>query len=422
MKKNPLFLIILIFFLGFLAGDFESKEFKKKVKNFKVRFFSKQNLDLNEKENLDNQKKIKANSYDLIIKELITFDVVSDFGLPGHVLRSAGFQMNKNEEKYDYKIFLQDGRLINTKSILKSNLPDNVIYEKSEDLRDIVSGGLKSAFSIKDKNFGVISNNKSGCNYLSIIELNENKILLEGKCLPNDEDIDFNGSGGAYFFEGENLYITIGIPTASGEKIGMLAQDGKSIYGKILKIKKRELLKNNNDKIEYEIFSIGHRNPQGLVKINGKIFSTEHGPQGGDEINLIKKNNNYGWPLESYGTRYGDGKSFNFQKSEKKLTRPVFSFLPSIAPSSLGKCPKNLANFYKSTICLISLSLREQSLFVILIEKENYRVQNIEKIQLGKRMRHFGTKLDGDIFFDNNSFFVSTDDLTILEIKFLNFR
>jgi len=202
----------------------------------------------------------------------------------------------------------------------------------------------------------------------------------------------------------------------------MLAQDGKSIYGKILKIKKRELLKNNNDKIEYEIFSIGHRNPQGLVRINGKIFSTEHGPQGGDEINLIKKNNNYGWPLESYGTRYGDGKSFSFQKSEKKLTRPVFSFLPSIAPSSLGKCPKNLANFYKSTICLISLSLREQSLFVILIEKENYRVQNIEKIQLGKRMRHFGTKLNGDIFFDNNSFFVSTDDLTILKIKFLNFR
>ena len=330
--------------------------------------------------------------------------------------------MNKNEEKYDYKIFLQDGRVINTKSILKSNLPDNVIYEKSEDIRDIVSGGLKSAFSIKDKNFGVISNNKSGCNYLSIIELNENKILLEGKCLPNDEDIDFNGSGGAYFFEGEDLYITIGIPTASGEKMAMLAQDGKSIYGKILKIKKRELLKNNNDKIEYEIFSIGHRNPQGLVRINGKIFSTEHGPQGGDEINLIKKNNNYGWPLESYGTRYGDGKSFSFQKSEKKLTRPVFSFLPSIAPSSLGKCPKNLANFYKSTICLISLSLREQSLFVILIEKENYRVQNIEKIQLGKRMRHFGTKLNGDIFFDNNSFFVSTDDLTILEIKFLNFR
>ena len=131
----------------------------------------------------------------------------------------------------------------------------------------------QSAFTLQDKNFGIISNNKSGCNYLSIVELGKNKILLEGECLPDDEDLDFNGSGGAYFFEGENLYITIGIPTATGEKTSLLAQDEKSIYGKILKINKRELLKNDNEKIQYEIFSMGHRNPQGLLKINDKIFS-----------------------------------------------------------------------------------------------------------------------------------------------------
>ena len=337
-------------------------------------------------------------------------------------MRTAGFQIKKNEKKYDYKIFLQDGQLIKTEGIFKTNLPKSVVYEDAEEFRDIVSGGLKSAFTLQDKNFGIISNNKSGCNYLSIIELGNNKILLEGECLPDDEDLDFNGSGGAYFFKGENLYITIGIPTATGEKTSMLAQDKKSIYGKILKINKRELLKNDNKKIQYEIFSIGHRNPQGLAKIGEEIFSTEHGPQGGDEINLIKEKGNYGWPLESYGTRYGDGESFNKKKSEKIFVRPIFSFLPSIAPSSLGRCPKNLSNFYKSNICLISLSLREQSIFVILLEKENNRIQNIEKIKFGKRMRHFGTKLDGDIFFDDNSFFVSTDDLTILEMKFLNFR
>ena len=422
MKKKSILILVSIFILGFLVGDFESKEFKKKVKNFKIRFLSKQNVDLNQKENSDNQKKIKANSYDLIVKELISFDVVSDFGLPAHVLRTAGFQIKKNKKKYDYKIFLQDGQLIKTGGIFKTNLPKSVVYEEAEESRNIVSGGLKSAFTLQDKNFGIVSNNKSGCNYLSIIELDINKTLLEGECLPDDEDLDFNGSGGAYFFEGENLYITIGIPTATGEKTSMLAQDKKSIYGKILKINKKELLKNDNKKIQYEIFSIGHRNPQGLVKIDNEIFSTEHGPQGGDEINLIKEKGNYGWPLESYGTRYGDGESFNKKKSEKIFVRPIFSFLPSIAPSSLGRCPKNLSNFYKSNICLISLSLREQSIFVILLEKENNRVQNIEKIKFGKRMRHFGTKLNGDIFFDDNSFFVSTDDLTILEIKFLNFR
>ncbi len=422
MKKRSLFILISIFVLGFLAGDFESKELKKKLKDFKVRFFLKQNLVLNGKENLNTQKKIKANSYDLLVDELITFDVVSNNDLPGHVLRTAGFQIDKDEKKYDYKIFLQDGQLINTKRIIKPNLPDSIVYEISEETRDIVSGGLKSVFTLEGKNFGIISNNNLGCSYLSILELNKNKILLEGECLPDDEEIDFNGSGGAYFFEDENLYITIGVPTATGEKISMLAQDENSIYGKILKFNKKDLLKDNDEKIGYEIFSIGHRNPQGLVKINDRIYSTEHGPQGGDEINFIEEKKNYGWPLESYGTRYGDGKSFNLKKSAKNLVRPIFSFIPSVAPSSLGKCPKNLASFYSSNICLISLSLREQSLFIILLEKENNRVQNVEKIRIGKRMRHFGTKLNGDVFFDNNSFFVSTDDLAILKIEFINFR
>ena len=169
---------------------------------------------------------------------MISFDIVSDFGLPGHVLRTAGFQMIKDEEKYDYKFFLQDGQLIKTEGIFKTNLPKSVVYEDAEEFRDIVSGGLKSAFTLQDKNFGIISNNKSGCNYLSIVELGKNKILLEGECLPDDEDLDFNGSGGAYFFEGENLYITIGIPTATGEKTSMLAQDEKVFMEKFLKLTK----------------------------------------------------------------------------------------------------------------------------------------------------------------------------------------
>ena len=57
MKKKTILIFVSIFILGFLTGDFESKEFKKKVKNFKIRFLSKQNIDLNKKENSDNQKK-----------------------------------------------------------------------------------------------------------------------------------------------------------------------------------------------------------------------------------------------------------------------------------------------------------------------------------------------------------------------------
>ena len=56
MKKKAILIFVSIFILGFLAGDFESKEFKKKVKNFKIRFLLKQNEDLNQKENLDKKK------------------------------------------------------------------------------------------------------------------------------------------------------------------------------------------------------------------------------------------------------------------------------------------------------------------------------------------------------------------------------
>lgn len=419
MRKKPLILFITTFLIGFLIGDFESKKLKIKINDLKIKYFTKQDLKLDKDSKSDNKKIIKANSYELAVEEILSFELASN-DLPYYVLRTAGFQINKIKGQYDYKLFFQDGQIVTPEKIEKIKLPQTIIYSAYNENRNVFHGGLKSVFSLDGKDFGLISNNSLDCDYLSVIELSSNNILFKGNCLPKGEDPDFNGSGGAYFFHKENLYLTIGTPTANGEKINMLAQDKKSIYGKILKINKNDLLRNKN--IEYEIFSVGHRNPQGLVKISDKIFSTEHGPQGGDEINLITKNNNYGWPLISYGTRYEDGKSYKFNGDNINFIDPLFSFVPSIAPSSLGECPKNLANFYMSNICLMSLSLREQSLFIILLDKKNNSVRSIEKIQLNNRMRHFGSNLDGSIFFDNNNFFISTDDLTILKVNFLNFR
>ena len=74
-------------------------------------------------------------------------------------------------------------------AIFNTNLPKSVVYEDAEEFQDIVSGGLKTAFTLQNKNFGIISNNKSGCNYLSIIELGNNKILLEGSALFNQKGL-----------------------------------------------------------------------------------------------------------------------------------------------------------------------------------------------------------------------------------------
>ena len=85
-----------------------------------------------------------------------------------------------------------------------------------------------------------------------------------------------------------------------------------------------------------EIFSIGHRNPQGLTiqPDTGLLWSHEHGPRGGDEINLIEQNGNYGWPTVSYGKEYIGG-DIGLNSSPDGYIDPLWIWDPSIAPSGM---------------------------------------------------------------------------------------
>ena len=84
------------------------------------------------------------------------------------------------------------------------------------------------------------------------------------------------------------------------------------------------------------IFSYGHRNPQGMTKHpkTGDIWTHEHGPKGGDEINIIKKGKNFGWPIISYGVNYS-GTSFTDLTQKEGMEQPIFHWTPSIAPSGM---------------------------------------------------------------------------------------
>lgn len=85
-----------------------------------------------------------------------------------------------------------------------------------------------------------------------------------------------------------------------------------------------------------EIYSIGHRNPQGLAihPETGQLWSHEHGPRGGDELNLIKAGHNYGWPLVSYGKEYFGG-DIGLNRSPEGFVDPAWVWTPSIAPSGM---------------------------------------------------------------------------------------
>lgn len=136
-----------------------------------------------------------------------------------------------------------------------------------------------------------------------------------------------NGTGGRLALLGDHtLLLTVGtsVYSLSDEESAI------STYGKIIALDKRSW--------DSRIFSSGHRNPQGLLVVHDEIvWSTEHGPKGGDELNLIKDGADYGWPLASYGTNYGR-KTFSGSNTPGDHTsgvRPVYSWVPSIGISSL---------------------------------------------------------------------------------------
>jgi glucose/arabinose dehydrogenase len=86
-----------------------------------------------------------------------------------------------------------------------------------------------------------------------------------------------------------------------------------------------------------EIWSYGHRNPQGLAydAATGTLWETEHGPQGGDELNVIEKGKNYGWPVIGYGANYTLGTEIHAARNKEGMEQPKAFFVPSIGISGL---------------------------------------------------------------------------------------
>ncbi len=112
-----------------------------------------------------------------------------------------------------------------------------------------------------------------------------------------------------------------------------------------------------------EIFSFGHRNPQGIFfdKETQRLWAIEHGPRGGDEINLIQGGHNYGWPVISYGKEYWGPVQVGEGTAKEGMVQPVRYYVPSIAPSSLlvysGKAfPKFRGNLFAGALKLTHIN------------------------------------------------------------------
>lgn len=143
--------------------------------------------------------------------------------------------------------------------------------------------------------------------------------------------------GGRLLFADDHLFLAMG---DRGKRY--LAQDLDADLGKVLRFNIDGSVARDNPFAETPgaraaIYTYGHRNPQGLARhpATGEIWVTEHGPQGGDELNRLQPGENYGWPVVTYGEEYGGGKIGEGTEKDG-MTQPTYYYVPSIATGGLA--------------------------------------------------------------------------------------
>ncbi|MDT8372139.1 MAG: PQQ-dependent sugar dehydrogenase [Gammaproteobacteria bacterium] len=160
-----------------------------------------------------------------------------------------------------------------------------------------------------------------------------------------------------------------------------------------------------------EIWSVGHRNPQGLFynRDTQQLWESEHGPRGGDEINLIEAGKNYGWPVISYGKEYWSPLPVGKGTHQQGMEQPVKVYIPSIATSSIIQYSGKAFSDWKGN--LLAGALNVQHLNRIILDENNQAIDEQRYLQsLNSRIRNVVESPEGWLY-------VATDNGRILRIK-----
>lgn len=211
-------------------------------------------------------------------------------------------------------------------------------------------------------------------------------------------DLEFGADG--------KLYVTLG--ERSSLETRPLAQDLGSHLGKIIRINADGSVPQDNPFVgrpgaKPEIWSWGHRHPQGLVMApGGKVWVVEHGAGGGDELNLIQRGANYGWPDAAYGMEYS-GKPIGPGATQKEGTeQPIYYWDPVIAASGAAIYQGDMFPAWRGNLLVAGLAGMHVARLII----ENDRVVGEERLLfgLGERIRNVAVGPDGAVW-------VVTDDM-----------
>ena len=209
--------------------------------------------------------------------------------------------------------------------------------------------------------------------------------------------------GGRLLFFGDHLYITLG---DRGER--RRAQDLQDHAGALIRLHDDGRIPEDNPFVNQanalkEIYSFGHRNIQGIALSPDKtsVWTHEHGPQGGDEINIIKAGANYGWPVITYGVNYGTATKIGEGTHRHGMQQPLYYWTPSIAPSGMTFYTGDEFPQWKNNLLVGSLKFG----LLIRLVIENHRVVHEERLLHGKygRIRDVAQGPNGAIYLLTDS-------------------
>lgn len=225
--------------------------------------------------------------------------------------------------------------------------------------------------------------------------------LVEQQVLYKGEENSTRGQhyGSRIAFDREGfLYFSIGERGAHFENAQQLDRDG----GKIYRLHDDGRVPQDNPFVNTPgakpaVYSHGHRNPQGLTMhpVTGKIWEHEHGPMGGDEVNIIKPGVNYGWPIIGYGVNY-NGQPLAVATSREGIEQPVFYWDPSIAPSGMAFIDSDNYGAELRNHLLVG-SLKFNYIVHLVVEGDNVVANEIVFPGIG-RVRNIKQGLDGYIY------------------------
>ncbi len=195
------------------------------------------------------------------------------------------------------------------------------------------------------------------------------------------------------------LFVTLGDRYSQREQ----AQTLDNHYGKVVRIRADGSVPPDNPFVKRagalpEIHSYGHRNVQGaaLHPATGQLWTHEHGPQGGDEVNIERAGTNYGWPVITFGREYGTGFRIGEGTERADVTPPLWQWTPSIAPSGMAFCTSNRYAGWQGSLFVGSLKFR----LLARLELDGDTIVREERLltDLGERVRDVRQGPDGLLY------------------------